>query len=66
MTERAPFGGLTDAEIDAIAERAAKKALQSVYAEVGRSVLKKIAWLAGVVVLGLAMWLIGKDAFPLK
>lgn len=66
MTDRAPFGGLTDAEIDAIAERAAKKALQSVYAEVGRSVLKKIAWLAGVVVLGLAMWLIGKDALPLK
>lgn len=66
MTDRAPFGGLTDAEIDAIAERAAKKALQSVYAEVGRSVLKKLAWLTGVVVLGLAMWLIGKDAFPLK
>lgn len=66
MTDRAPFGGLTDAEIDAIAERAAKKALQSVYAEVGRSVLKKLAWLTGVAVLGLAMWLIGKDAFPLK
>lgn len=66
VTDRAPFGGLTDAEIDAIAERAAKKALQSVYAEVGRSVLKKLAWLTGVAVLGLAMWLIGKDAFPLK
>lgn len=66
MTDRAPFGGLTDAEIDAIAERAAKKALQSVYAEVGRSVLKKLAWLTGVAVLGLAMWLIGKDAWPLK
>lgn len=66
MSERAPFGGLTDAEIDAIAERAAKKALQSVYAEVGQSVLKKMAWLAGVAVLGLALWLIGKDALPLK
>lgn len=66
MTERAPFGGLTDAEIDAIAERAAKKALQSVYAEVGQSVLKKLAWLAGVAVLGLALWLIGKDSLPIK
>lgn len=66
MTERAPFGGLTDAEIDAIAERAAKKALQSVYAEVGQSVLKKAAWLAGLVVIGLALWLIGKDSLPLK
>lgn len=66
MTERQPFGGLTEAEIDAIAERAAKKALEGVYADVGRSVLKKLAWLAGVVVLGLALWLIGKDSLPLK
>ena len=64
--ERAPFGGLTEVEIDSIAERAAKKALESVYAEVGRSVLKKLAWLAGVAVIGLALWLIGKDSLPLK
>jgi hypothetical protein len=63
---REPFGGLTESELDAIAERAAKKALQSVYAEVGRSVLKKLAWLTGVVVIGLALWLIGKDSLPLK
>ena len=63
---REPFGGLTDSEIDAIAERAAKKALQSVYAEVGQSVLKKAAWLVGLVVVGLAIWLIGKDSLPLK
>lgn len=63
---REPFGGLTDSEIDAIAERAAKKALQSVYAEVGQSVLRKLAWLAGAAVLGLALWLIGKDSLPLK
>jgi len=63
---RQPFAGLTEAEIDSIATRAAQKALQSVYAEVGKSVLRKAAWLAGVVTLGLAMWLIGKDALPLK
>jgi hypothetical protein len=33
---------------------------------VGKSVLKKLAWLTGVVVVGLALWLIGKDAVPLK
>ena len=66
MSERVPFAGLTDAEIDAIAERAAKKALEGVYADVGRSVLRKLAWLAGVVVIGLALWLIGKDSLPLK
>lgn len=64
--DRLPFGGLTEAEIDSIATRAAKKALESVYADVGRSVLKKAAWLAGVVVIGLALWLIGKDSLPLK
>lgn len=66
MSERQPFAGLTEAEIDAIATRAAKKALESVYAEVGKSVLKKLAWLAGVAVLGLALWLIGKDSLPIK
>lgn len=64
--DRAPYGGLTEAEIDSIAERAAKKALESVYADVGRSVLKKAAWLTGLVVIGLALWLIGKDSLPIK
>lgn len=63
---RQPFAGLTESELDAIAERAAKKALQSVYAEVGKSVLRKAAWLTGLVVIGLALWLIGKDSLPLK
>lgn len=55
---------LTDDQIDAIAEKAARKALQIVYAEVGQSVLKKLAWLVGLVVVGLALWLIGKDSLP--
>lgn len=61
LSERQPFAGLTEAEIDHIAEKAAKRALDSVYAEVGRNVLKKLAWLIGVVVISLALWLIGKD-----
>lgn len=59
---REPFGGLTPDEIDAIAERAAEKALRHVYAEVGKSVLKKLAWFTGLVVVSLAMWLAGKGA----
>jgi hypothetical protein len=66
LSERQPFGGLTEAELDAIATRAARKAFDIMYAEVGKSVLKKLAWLTGVVVVGLALWLIGKDAVPLK
>jgi len=59
---REPFGGLTEAEIDAIAEKAAKKALQSVYADIGRSALKKLAWLTGIVVFSLLVFLAGKGA----
>ncbi len=55
---------LTEAQIEAIAEKAARKALQIVYAEIGRNVLRKLAWLTGVVVIGLAMWLAGKNALP--
>ena len=53
---------LTEAQMDLIAERAADKALEKVYADVGRNVLRKLAWLAGVAVISLAMWAAGKGA----
>ena len=46
---------LTDDQIEAIAERAAEVALNKVYTEVGKSVLKKLAWLTGAAVIGLAL-----------
>jgi len=55
---------LTEAQIDAIAERAAEVALEKVYTEVGKSVLKKLAWLTGVAVIGLAMWLGSHNSLP--
>jgi hypothetical protein len=55
---------LTEAQIEAIAEKAAAKALQIVYAEVGKNVLRKAAWLAGVAVIGLAIFLAGKGSLP--
>lgn len=61
---RAPFGGLTSDELDSIAERAAKRALEHVYAQVGQSVLKKLTWILGTVLVGLLIWLAGKDALP--
>jgi hypothetical protein len=57
---RQPYAGLTPEEIDAIAERAAEKALEHVYAQVGKSVLRKAAWLAGIAIVSLLMWLGGK------
>ena len=55
---------LTDAQIEAIAERAAEVALNKVYADVGKSVLKRLAWLTGVAVIGLALWLAGNGSLP--
>ena len=55
---------LSEAQIAAIAEVAARRALQIVYAEVGMNVMKKIAWLVGVVVIGLFIWLAGKGTLP--
>jgi len=55
---------LTDAQIEAIAERAAEVALNKVYAEVGKNVLKKLAWLTGVAVIGIALWLAGNGSLP--
>lgn len=55
---------MTEAQIDAIAERAAEVALNKVYTEVGKSVLKKMAWFAGAATVGLVMWLAGNNALP--
>lgn len=55
---------LTDEQIDQIAERAAEVALNRVYTEVGKSVLKKLSWLVGCAVIGLAMWLAGNHSLP--
>jgi len=38
--------------------------LNKVYTEVGKNVLKKLAWLTGAAVIGLAMWLAGHNALP--
>jgi hypothetical protein len=55
---------LTDAQIDAIAEKAAEKAFEKIYQNVGKSVLTKLAWLAGAAVIGLFMWLGGHNNLP--
>lgn len=51
---------LSDEQIEKIAERAAGRALEKVYAEVGRNVLRKFAWLIGLVVVSGAIYLAGK------
>lgn len=55
---------LTDDQIDAIAEKAAEKAFEKIYQNVGKSVLTKLAWVAGAGVVGLFMWLGGHNSLP--
>lgn len=50
---------LTDEQIEHIAERAAEVAFEKIYKEVGKSVLTKLAWMAGAAVIGLFIWLGG-------
>lgn len=49
--------GLSEADIERIAEVAARKALDMVYLEVGKGVLKRIAWFVGAATLAVAMYL---------
>lgn len=54
------FGGLSEDEIDKLADKAAEKALNKVYQEVGKSVLRKAAWALGIGVSALLVWAGGK------
>ncbi len=55
---------LTEHDIDEIAEKAAERALEKVYAQVGQNILKKLTWLIGIAAIGLAMWLGGNGNLP--
>lgn len=55
--QRPPFGGLTEDEIEALVERLTKHVVENFYKEVGRNVVQKFLWLAGVVTVGVATYL---------
>ena len=46
--------------LDKIAEKAAKRVLDNVYREVGKSLMHKFMWALGVLGVAIAMWLSGK------
>ena len=56
---------LTEEQLEAIAERAAEKALAKVYAEVGRNLVAKLFWIVGAAAIGLVIFLSGKGV-PIK
>jgi hypothetical protein len=50
---------LSEAEMDAIAERAADRAIRKMYEQIGKSVAQKVYWAIGVAVVGMVMLLAG-------
>jgi hypothetical protein len=47
---------LSNEEIDAIAERAAELALEKVYADIGKSVVRRFLWIVGAAAVAIAAW----------
>ena len=48
---------LTEHDIDHIAEKAADKALEKVYSEIGKNVVKKMLWVLGAGTIAVLIWL---------
>ena len=50
---------LSEAEMDAIAERAADRAIRKMYESIGKSVAQKVYWAIGIVVVSMMFWMAG-------
>lgn len=59
-SERRKNGGLTDEQVEAVKQAI----LDSIYQEIGRSLVKKVLWAVGAVVLAVAAWLHGSGKLP--
>lgn len=57
--ERRAIAHLSDEQINEIAQRAAKVAIEQVYTSIGKSVVQKFLWLVGAGSLAVVAWLTG-------
>ena len=46
--------------LEQIAQKAADKAIEKVYAEIGKSFLRKAAWAVGAILLSILAWMAGR------
>jgi hypothetical protein len=51
---------ISEADLERIAELAVQKVVDKLYLEVGKGVLKRLAWVIGISVVALLMWMGGK------
>jgi hypothetical protein len=61
---RQPYGGLTEEEIEAIAEKAAEKAVERFYLEIGKATVKKATMVIGAAVVFLLIWMGSNGHMP--
>jgi len=52
---------LSEAEIELIAERAAEKPIEREYTQIGRSVVRKVIWLIGVIAVAAVVLFSGQN-----
>lgn len=55
--ERQKYGGLTEEEIEHIVETVTKRAVNNFYSEVGKTVVQRLFWLVGIIIVGLAAYM---------
>ena len=55
--DRAPFGGLTEKELEQLVERVSEQVMANFYQSVVKGVLSRLAWIVGIVVVSLVLWL---------
>ena len=59
MNEHTNFK-LSEEQLDELAERAAERALEKVYTQIGKSIVQKALWIIGAGCLSLFAWLKAK------
>jgi hypothetical protein len=58
--ERRTHPPISEELLEQIAERAARKVMDNMYRDVGKSLITKVVWAAGVLGVAIAMWVSGK------
>jgi len=56
MSNRAPYGGMSEEEVEHLVERVTERVVENFYAEVGKNVVKKGLWVAGILGVGVAIF----------
>lgn len=60
MDERRQTVTLTEEQLDHIVQKVADEVFNRIYAEIGKSLVKKLSWMFGISILGLFIYMASK------